>query len=193
MAVIGNGDDDGVDLLVPLVEHLAEVVVSVRVGMFLGDFAQAVVIDVAERDDVAPGLGNFGDMGRALAGDSDDGDVDLLVGRLAEDRPTTADDPEADAAHGSGLQKFPTVRLSTHGKTPWDSSRQRRGGAARDLKHSASYRSAGSLPGSIPGWPSRMHESRGWGRSESNPPADHFIDHNEANVVARGASALAPH
>ena len=52
VVVVGRADGDGVDFLRHLVEHLAVVVVELRLRVLLGGFGVALVVDVAQPDDV---------------------------------------------------------------------------------------------------------------------------------------------
>ena len=73
--VIGSADDDGVDLLVQLVEHPAEVVEGLGLGTALGGRSQVVLIHVAERDDVLVQPGHRLVVVRPAAPHADQGDV----------------------------------------------------------------------------------------------------------------------
>ena len=53
VSVVGRADDDRVDLLGFLVEHLAEAEISFGVWMLLGFRVQLRVVDIAQRDDLA--------------------------------------------------------------------------------------------------------------------------------------------
>ena len=50
--VVGRADHHGVDPVANLVEHPAEVVECLGLGMALGGLAQVMLVDVAEGDDV---------------------------------------------------------------------------------------------------------------------------------------------
>ncbi len=80
VGMVGRADDDRVDLLVDLVEHLAEIAVLPGLGpLFEGGGGMAAAIDVAQRDDVL--AGEVVQIRSALPADADAGDTDLLAGR----------------------------------------------------------------------------------------------------------------
>jgi hypothetical protein len=79
--VVGRGDDDGVDVVGFLVQHLAEVAVFRRVGEALVGGGRAAVVDVAQGDDIL-GRRRSAQICRALAARADGGEVQFLIGRL---------------------------------------------------------------------------------------------------------------
>ena len=52
MSVIGSADDHGVDPVVNLIEHPAEIMIRLGLGTSPGGFSQVVLVHVAERNDV---------------------------------------------------------------------------------------------------------------------------------------------
>src|SRR6185503_18967999 len=105
----GGADGDGVDLLRHLLEHLAVVEVLLRVRVLLGGLVVALVVDVADRDDVF--ARHVAHVAAALTAGADAGDVQLGVGRLLLAVPDLASgDPESGAG-GSGVRE----ELSTAG------------------------------------------------------------------------------
>ena len=79
--VVGRAHDHGVDLGRQLLEQLAEVAVLLRLGELLALLAEAIGIDVAERDDVAD-LTDVVGVARTFAADADAGEAQALVRRL---------------------------------------------------------------------------------------------------------------
>ncbi len=82
VGVIGRGDGDGVDLLAHLVEHLAEVGELSGLGVLGGFGVEALLVDVADGDEVGV-LGGLLAVAVAFAADADAGEVDPLVGGFA--------------------------------------------------------------------------------------------------------------
>ena len=74
--MVGRRDDHGVDPIANLVEHPAEVVERLRLGMALGGLAQAVLVNVAEGDDILASQ-RLEVVGPATA-HTHEGDVQLL-------------------------------------------------------------------------------------------------------------------
>jgi hypothetical protein len=101
--VVGGRDEHRVDVLLRL-EHLAEVGVVRGVGAALGGVAEVVLVDVAQRHDLRVGhLQDALDVLPPAAGDADDGDGELLVGRDgAGDAGPTGGDPHPGAEGGAG-------------------------------------------------------------------------------------------
>lgn len=79
--MVGGGDDDGVDVLAVLVEHLAEVFVTGGLGIALVGGGGAAVVNVAKGDDILGG-GGGAKVGCALPSGADGGEVQLLIRRL---------------------------------------------------------------------------------------------------------------
>ena len=79
VGVVGRADDNSVDVL--LLQQPAKVAVAFRAGELLPDVLQVVLIDIAQRHDVF--ATDTRDIARAAAGDADDGEVELAVGRDA--------------------------------------------------------------------------------------------------------------
>src|SRR5262249_41731687 len=126
-------DGHGIDLLVHLFQHLAEIVVLFRLRELLGHPLHHVVVHVADGDDISDLPGLFG-VALALAADADAGEVDLLIGCLAGRHTETAGRPEADTGESGLLQEVTTIAPRTHERTPCEESaaglpRRRRCGA----------------------------------------------------------------
>lgn len=99
--VIGDTDGDGVDVLALFVEHDAEVFVLGLFGELLEVGSGAVVVDIAEGDDV------FGSRGvvendAALAAAADGGDVQLVVEGLVAKRAERGHTAKAGGGHCPG-------------------------------------------------------------------------------------------
>ncbi len=75
--VVGNADDDRVDLLVQRIEHLAVIVEALRLGVVLERVSRALLVDVAKRDDVL--AGHLVEVLGPLPAAADDGEVQLIV------------------------------------------------------------------------------------------------------------------
>ena len=75
----GGGDADGVDLVVHLEQHLAEVFIAFGFGEFFEDLFDAVQapIDVAQGHDISAAVGGVNNVGMAFAVKSDLGHPDL--------------------------------------------------------------------------------------------------------------------
>ncbi len=121
VGVVGRADDDGVDVAL-LLQHLAEVGVALGVGEVLVGAGRALVVDVAQGDDVL-GAGDGPQVAAALAAGADDGDVEPVVGpRPPLGRGRAAGRVEAHACRRSGLEEVsPTVSPTHHtllGKCP---------------------------------------------------------------------------
>jgi hypothetical protein len=90
MRVVRGGDDDAVDLIGHLVEHLAEVLIQLRRGRLsltgfdvvlstlFGGFIQALGIDIDESNDVVVKRHALG-VGLAFAVGTDDGEIEALA------------------------------------------------------------------------------------------------------------------
>ena len=100
--MVGRGDDDRVEIL--LIEHLPIVGIFLGERKLVGRFAQSMLVDIAQSDDIlawprSPGC-------TPLRGDADDADIQLVVRRAqaprqAQDRgnmPTAATPVPATAA-----------------------------------------------------------------------------------------------
>ena len=109
--VVGGGNGDAVDLVVHLLEHDAEVLVVLRLGMALFDFVDVVGVDVAEGHEVAAAFGDFPDVGCALSAHSNSGDAGAFVKVLSAD---DGGEPEDGAgAEAGGAEEF-TTRERAH-------------------------------------------------------------------------------
>ena len=131
--VVGRADRHGVDVLPHLVEHLAEVVVLLRVFEADRRLVQALVVDVADGDHLAVVPGVAGVAG-PLAADADAGEANFFQGTPAFARGDAAGDPKPgphgsrrlhklaarlSAAHVSLLEKCePSLGLAATGKGP---------------------------------------------------------------------------
>src|SRR3954453_7929829 len=113
MAVIRRADSYRVDVLTDFVQHLAEVVIFLRFGPADGREIQALVIDVANRHDVAE-FARLLRIARSLATDANAAEANALVGRPALARRDAAQSPIAGSDYCRGLQKSATIWFSCH-------------------------------------------------------------------------------
>ena len=75
--MIGNADDDRVNLLVQRLEHLAVIAEALRLGIALERVSRALLVHVAKRDDVL--AGHLAEVLSALPSATDDGEVQPVV------------------------------------------------------------------------------------------------------------------
>ena len=87
MSVVGRGHQHGIDLLVHLVEHPAEILERLGLGMLLVNVARPLCVHVAQRHDVHARPGKVIEVTPSLAADADAGDIQLVVGLIAESEP----------------------------------------------------------------------------------------------------------
>src|SRR6185503_7976516 len=115
----GGADGDGVDLLRHLLEHLAVVEVLLRVRVLLGGLVVALVVDVADRDDVL--ARHVAHVASALAAGADAGDVQLGIGRffLAVADLATGDPESRSGRAGVGEELSTTAGALTHEWLPF--------------------------------------------------------------------------
>src|SRR5690606_28185442 len=83
--VIGSADDDRVDLVLDLIEHLPVVAEAPRFRELLVRVPRARIVDVAERDDVLAELRYRIEVRATSPADADHGDIELLVRRRGAD------------------------------------------------------------------------------------------------------------
>ncbi len=112
VVMVGRGHHDGVDLLVQLVEHLAEVAELRGLGMVVEGADDAVVapVDVAEGHDIVA-AGHRAHVAPAHRADADAGDVQLLAGRRRAAAGHGVSRHDGDRRHGGprGAQEFTTI------------------------------------------------------------------------------------
>jgi len=99
VGMVRRGDDDAVDLLLHLVEHLAEIVERGDVGVFPAGRLRLAVVHVAEGHDVRL-PGHHVRVPLAAAADADEGDVELRVGGVGARRAAVGEDQHACAERG---------------------------------------------------------------------------------------------
>jgi hypothetical protein len=87
-----RGRDDHRIQVLRLVDHLAEVAEPARLGELFGGFSEMLFVHVAERGDVL--ARHFGDVLSAAAGDADEAEVELLVGRSRLPEPSGRANPD---------------------------------------------------------------------------------------------------
>src|SRR6476620_2908353 len=104
MAMIGRADSNGVDRLLHLLKHFAEIVVLLRVRPAGCGQSKVLVIDVANRDHIARAAGVLR-IARSLAADADASELNLFVRRAALTRGDSAEGPITGANDRRGLQK----------------------------------------------------------------------------------------
>jgi len=78
--MIGCVDDDGINLLVHLVQHLTKVVVFPGFWESGKGIAGTLLVHIAQCDDVFPFAREVVKVGASPSADPDDGDVEFLVG-----------------------------------------------------------------------------------------------------------------
>ena len=113
--VIGRADRDGVDLLRFLVDHLPEIFVAPRLGECVKRAGGALVVDVAQGDDVGSEPGDGGDVASSHAAGTDSADIDSLA-RRDEARPAqhvARDDHEVEGEPAGRGQERATRRTGT--------------------------------------------------------------------------------
>lgn len=123
--MIGRADHDGVDLLVHLGQHLAEVAELLRLRELLKGLGRATLVDVAQRDDIL--LGHAGQVRRPSPTAADDGHVQLLVGRDRLPRGVPAAQPEPDACQGGVPQQLSAVEPHGHDSISFEVGRREGG------------------------------------------------------------------
>ena len=115
VVVIRHAHRHRVDALADGVEKFTEVIEPLRLdeAFFLGLLVEGIIVDVADRDDVAVALDLLGIAG-PFAADADAGELQPLVGRLAGGsgigpRAASADE-SAQSDHSRGLDEIAPVR-----------------------------------------------------------------------------------
>ncbi len=109
--VIGCGDNDRIDVLA-LFEHLAVVFVLGDARILLVSFGGAIVIGVAQRDDIL--LGAPRDIDLPLSAGADGRDIELLVRRAAGRPQRLPRDPNRRAQGGRLFHELASRCLSNH-------------------------------------------------------------------------------
>ncbi len=111
VVMVGSRDDDRVDVLA-LFEHLAVIFVLGNVRIFLVRFGRALVVGVAQCDDVL--VRATGDINAAFSAGADRGDVELLVRRAAGRPNGRSRDPDHRTQCGRLFHEITSRRLSDH-------------------------------------------------------------------------------
>ena len=115
--VVGRADRDGVDVFGFLVDHLAEIFVAPRLGKCAERPGGALVVDVAQGDDVGSEPGHGGDVASAHAAGADSADIDSLA-RRDEARPAqhvARDDHEVEGEPAGRGQERATRTIAGFG------------------------------------------------------------------------------
>jgi len=102
--VVRDGDDNRVNIICFLVEHLPEVAVAMRVGKTLESWLGAAIIDVAKDGDIF-GRGGCRDVTGALSAGADRGKVELVVGGLIAQHFEIDGTAEAARGNRAGQQR----------------------------------------------------------------------------------------
>src|SRR5215510_2991023 len=95
--MVGSRDQNGVDGLPFFVEQFAEVMIIGRLRILLELFGAAILIGVAERDDIFAGA--IVSVARAFYAGADGGDIDLAVEILSAN---DCGESKRDGASGQG-------------------------------------------------------------------------------------------
>jgi hypothetical protein len=115
--MVGRTHREGVDRLVHLVEHLAEVVVFLGFRPADSGSIQCFVVDIADGDDLT-GFPGILRVAASLAADADAGEMDLFDSRAAFARRDAAERPVTGAQGRRCLEKAAAIRGSSHVHTP---------------------------------------------------------------------------
>jgi hypothetical protein len=118
--MVRRAHDHRIDLVVDLVEHLAEVLVPLGARELLEGFGRVEVIDVAQRDEIL--ARDAPDIVAPASGDANPGDIELLIRRKGPDGAWIGQDDEAGASQGRVAEKRTAGHGSGH-RTPLLSDR----------------------------------------------------------------------
>src|SRR6185369_7263906 len=102
MVVIRGADYDGVDVL--LLETFAPVHVGLRIRKLFGAESQMLVVDVAKRDNVL--ARDRVEVRRAAAPGADEGNVQLVAGRVGSEELGFWKDQRAGADDAGGFKEL---------------------------------------------------------------------------------------
>jgi hypothetical protein len=116
VVVVGRRDGHGVDARAFLVEHLAVVLVPLRLREALVRLRGVRIVDVAERDDVLAGA--VADVDRPFPPDADAGDVELLVAPESSRAQHGGEGGKAHGQCGGGAKESTAVNGARHEVPP---------------------------------------------------------------------------
>ncbi|MNL50396.1 hypothetical protein D3C87_1734090 [compost metagenome] len=110
MHVIGRGDDDGIECLRLLLEHLAVILIIRGVGKLLAVLFRLAVIDIAKRDDVfGTIIIGLPDIHIGFPTATDGGNVELVARRdEAPPQHVAWDDHNTARGQCAGFYKIPS-------------------------------------------------------------------------------------
>src|SRR5947207_12270617 len=107
MSVIRRADDDGIDIF--LIDELPEIIVSLRLWIFLGGGSKMIVVHIAERDDVL--TADFLEVVAAPASHANHAQVQLVTGgESSAGGEVRSDEPDPRGPEGGLLKEFPTIQ-----------------------------------------------------------------------------------
>ena len=113
VGIVGRADHHGVDLAVQLVEHLAEIDIPLSVRELPVRIFRPALVHVAQRHEVL--AGQLAGVRLALTAGPDDGDVQLLVGRVGPDGTTVLEDHHPGGPEGRSLDELASIEVGWHG------------------------------------------------------------------------------
>ena len=102
VGVVGCRDQNRINLLFHLIEHLAEVLIPLRFRMFLVDISRPLRIHVAERDEIVAHAMKRIETAPSLAADTDSGNVQFAVGLVSKGQLAVAENQKS----GPGPRRF---------------------------------------------------------------------------------------
>ena len=105
--VIGRGNNDGVNAFAHFIEHPAEVLERFRLRISFEIARRAVVIHIAQSDDVFPELGHGCNVAAPAPGNADGCDVESAVGFVGECSPAVRKDEQPHPADGCAAEETP--------------------------------------------------------------------------------------
>ena len=100
--VVGCRDQNRIDLLFHLIEHLAEVLIPLRFRMLLVDIARPLRIHVAERDEIVAHAMKRIETAPSLTADTDSGNVQFAIGLVSKGQLAVAENQKS----GPGRRRF---------------------------------------------------------------------------------------
>jgi hypothetical protein len=115
MDVVGRANDDRVDLLVHLVEHLSEVSVPFGLGVLLKSLGCPAFVNVTQGDNIL--TGQILETEARLAAGADEGDVEAVIRRQVFTEGTTLGRYESGAGKARKLEHPATSYIKGHGKS----------------------------------------------------------------------------
>ena len=128
--VVGRADGDGVDLVAQLLEHLAVVVVLLRLGVLRRPSCRGVLSSMSQRATISPCRPGVVGVAVPLAADADAGEADLLVRRTGTGRTGEGRGPARKNGPGDAGQRGLRQEIASF-HDPWHSMETGR----RDAPH----------------------------------------------------------